>query len=295
MAINGVSLDDATTKAADEAAPKRKTGGQLGKDDFLNLLVTQLRYQNPLEPTDDKEFIAQMAQFSSLEQMQNMNSTMANSEAFGLVGKYVTATTTDEKTKEVSTVEGQVSTVKMSKGKVYLSVGNKDVELSSVTNVTDMAYANSNISNYTNLIGYLTKGAVYDSTTGDLIYLSGDVTQIQKGATEDYAVMNNVSVTIAEVTGAKSTDSDYTKNYLEQNKDKEVSVTIKDMKTGKKVPIKATLKSYSIAEDGTITGVLNNVYISVESVSNIQKSSTGATTATTTEATTGTTTETTTK
>lgn len=278
MATNGVSLADATAKATSESTSTRKTGDNLGKNDFLNLLVTQLRYQDPLEPTDDKEFIAQMAQFSSLEQMQNMNSTMTNSQAFSLVGKYVTATTTDDKTKEVSTVEGQVSTVKMSNGKVFLAVGDKDIELSSVTNVTDMAYANSNISDYTNLIGYLTKGAVYDSSTGDVIYLSGDVTQIQKGATEDYAVMNNVSTTIAEVTGATSADSNYTKDYLEKNIGKEVAVTIKDPKTGDKVPVKATLKSYNIAEDGTITGVLNDVYISVDSVANIQKSSAGTAT-----------------
>ena len=51
---------------------------KLDKDAFLKLLVTQLRHQDPLNPIEDKEFISQMAQFSSLEQMQNMGKTMAD-------------------------------------------------------------------------------------------------------------------------------------------------------------------------------------------------------------------------
>ena len=49
----------------------------LGKDEFLQLLVTQMQYQDPLNPTSDTEFIAQMAQFSSLEQMQNLNNNFS--------------------------------------------------------------------------------------------------------------------------------------------------------------------------------------------------------------------------
>ena len=69
---------------------------ELGKDDFLQLLITQLSHQDPTAPMEDTQFIAQMAQFSSLEQMTNMSTSFAKlntlftgSEASNAVGKNV--------------------------------------------------------------------------------------------------------------------------------------------------------------------------------------------------------------
>jgi len=74
----------------------RKPQQQLGKDDFLKLLLTQLSCQDPTAPMQDKEFIAQMAQFSSLEQMNSMakdfaklTSIISGSEASQSLGKNV--------------------------------------------------------------------------------------------------------------------------------------------------------------------------------------------------------------
>ena len=73
----------------------------LGKDDFLNLLVAQLQHQDPLNPAESTEFTAQLAQFSSLEQLSNINdnlknmelfqTSVTNSQAVSYIGKEITA------------------------------------------------------------------------------------------------------------------------------------------------------------------------------------------------------------
>ena len=62
------------TNGSDTNTPKRTDG--LGRDAFLQLLVTQMSHQNPLQPQEDGAFIAQLAQFSSLEQLTNIDSTL---------------------------------------------------------------------------------------------------------------------------------------------------------------------------------------------------------------------------
>jgi len=272
VAVSEVSNQKTIQEIIESSSKKTETRntGELGKDDFLKLLVTQLRYQDPLEPMEDKEFISQMAQFSSLEQMQNLNTSFSSVKAFSLIGKRITASITDESTGELKIVEGDVTAVKISGGKVFAVVNGQDVPVDSVTNVTE-SYWNltSNIAAYTNLIGFNAKGAVYDSQTGDIVYVNGKVSAIQKGLYEDYAVMDGVSVNIAEiVTNSPSADPDFMKDYLESHKGQQVSVVIMDESTGKKVAVTAKLREYEI-KDNKVTAILDGVYVPVDSITKI--------------------------
>ena len=107
----------------------------LGKDSFLKLLVTQLQHQDPTKPMEDREFISQMAQFSSLEQMTNLNrevqSLLVSYEAVkasSLLGKNVDMVS--PLTGEI--VRGEVQSVMFAENQVFLKVDNREVPLESV-------------------------------------------------------------------------------------------------------------------------------------------------------------------
>lgn len=115
------------------------TGNAMDKDAFLQLLVAQMKYQDPLQPTSNTEYISQYAQFSQVEQMQSMSASMDLQRASELVGKevYVKTTTTSGETKYV---QGKVDYVVYENGKAYLSINESLYSLDDLDTVTDPAY-----------------------------------------------------------------------------------------------------------------------------------------------------------
>lgn len=114
---------------------KGEDATSLDKDDFLKILITQLQNQDPSQPLQDREFIAQMAQFSSVEQMTNMvNEIKSLGLAMGmspdLIGK--TVSWLDEQGAEQS---GKVTAVAARNGEAYALVGNREVPVEKLAKV----------------------------------------------------------------------------------------------------------------------------------------------------------------
>jgi len=108
------------------------------QDEFLQMLTVQLQNQDPTQPVDQTAMLAQLAQFSSLEQMQNLNNTMQSSAQFSgltqsasLIGKTVTTFNSDGS----AGPSGVVSSVSIQSGQPYLQIGSQSVAASTVATV----------------------------------------------------------------------------------------------------------------------------------------------------------------
>lgn len=121
------------------SSTQQSSGSSLDKEAFLQLLVAQMKYQDPLEPTSNTEYISQFATFSELEQMQNMSSSMDLSRASALVGKTVYVKTTDS-SGNPTYVEGKVDYVYYENGKAYLYINEQPYSLDDLDSVVDEDY-----------------------------------------------------------------------------------------------------------------------------------------------------------
>lgn len=198
-------------QSSDSSTAKKKSGSNLDKDAFLQLLTTQMKYQDPLNPSSNTEYVAQLATFSQLEQIQNLSNTTSNSQAFSLVGKNVVIKKEDSAGK-TSYISGTVDFVNITGGKAQVSVnGNlykldqldtiiddtyiKKQNLPGIKDATTLKYDGENptdLSFKVNLgsgdssaetLAIAINGALVDPT---LISLSGDTVTIKKTAFKDF-------------------------------------------------------------------------------------------------------------
>lgn len=135
----GVSIDTTMAGNTVASATSSSSGSSLDKDAFLKLLVTQMQYQDPLEPTSNTEYISQLAQFSSVEELQNLSTTFSSNQAMNLTGQYVILNVPDS-TGEVQQVSGLVDYVTITDGKAYFHVGDNYYSADYLDSVVSLDY-----------------------------------------------------------------------------------------------------------------------------------------------------------
>ena len=140
-ALNWASVENGKVKTTTSKKSDESNNGTMGYDQFLTLLCAEMQYQDPLEPTSNTEYVAQLATFSQLEAMLGMQDTQKNEMANNLVGKYVILKVSDETTGKTSYVDGKVDYVMYQEdGSQMLSVNNKLYSIDTLDTVADSDY-----------------------------------------------------------------------------------------------------------------------------------------------------------
>lgn len=141
MSVNIAEAVDPSNYTNGYKNVENKGGEELGKDAFLKILVTQLKNQDPLKPMEDKEFISQMAQFSSLEQMNNMNQNFNKlmdvqkvNQNSALIGKTIEKELVGEETTQI--ISGEVTKISFEDGETFAHIENEDYPTVNVKDIT---------------------------------------------------------------------------------------------------------------------------------------------------------------
>ncbi|MDT8902111.1 flagellar hook capping FlgD N-terminal domain-containing protein [Anaeroselena agilis] len=138
MSTTAISSLTASTSSTTSTTSATTSNSDLSFEDWINLLATELQYQDPTDPISSSEYVSQMASLSSLSQIENIYSAVSNVEAYNLIGKSVTYQTTDSSGNTVEAT-GTVSSVILSGSSTYLSIDGNAVSLDAVVSVADAA------------------------------------------------------------------------------------------------------------------------------------------------------------
>lgn len=138
--VDGLVMDQTSIKNRTDKEVEKTHNDSLDKDAFLQLLVAEMQYQDPLEPTTNTDYISQFATFSQLEATQNVEYSNKVAMANNLVGKQVIMKVNDPATGATTYKDGQVDYVYLEAGKVYLSINEEKYNIDNLDTVVDPTY-----------------------------------------------------------------------------------------------------------------------------------------------------------
>ena len=185
---------------------QRVVNQEMDKDMFMQLLVTQLQYQDPLNPMDNQEMMAQMAQFTALEQMKNVADVTNKQLAHSLIGSYVQYTYTNDQTGQLEAGLGKIDYVKNKGSDVLLGIGEHEITLDDITEVIDPSNIQANSSAF-DLLGKTIQAGMEtkNANTGlnETVIIEGRVLEVRMKDGVSYVVVGTgdkaVEIELADV------------------------------------------------------------------------------------------------
>ncbi len=140
-----ITVNSATTASAANGISTKSNKNELSINDFFTLLAAQLSNQNMMNPVDNNEFMAQMAQFSALSATQELGKTFTNFMAVSYIGKNVTASQTDTSGK-TTIIEGIAEKVEFINNNTYITVNGTKITPDQITQITNAEAADAKTS-----------------------------------------------------------------------------------------------------------------------------------------------------
>lgn len=202
------SITAASSISSSSSSSSTISGISIDTETFLTLLVAQLTYQDPLEPQTDTEFITQLAQMSTLEEMQGISSNMESIQAYSLVGKYAYAEVTDSDTGTTSYYYGTIDSIVNDSGTYYAIMDDDAIEVGNIIQIFDSSLldADSTIVDSSSLIGKTVTGT-YEDDEGTAVNVSGVVTSVECDEDLLYVTIDDdTQLAIDDITSISDTD-----------------------------------------------------------------------------------------
>lgn len=265
--INTVSLNSPQLAVQSSREPKQ----EMDKDMFLQLLVTQMRYQDPLNPMDNQEMLAQLAQFTALEQMNNVAQVTEKQYANSLVGKYVEYLHTDAETGQSGYLINKVDYAKIEGNTILIGVGGIEVELSQIRQIVASENIQGELSAF-ELIGK-TIQAVVEHTEGNKkenVIIEGEVIEVIMKEQTPYVVIGTgdkkVQVPVKDVQNTVATPTITGKFATGTTKGAD----------GEEIQVSGVVEYVALKKDGTYLYV-NGQFVEMDNVISVRDNQQGGT------------------
>jgi flagellar basal-body rod modification protein FlgD len=215
MAISANVVDGKLDYTYTDSSSKTTSGSDLGYDQFLQLLCAEMQYQDPLEPTSNTDYVAQLATFSQLEATLNLSETQDNNFAASLVGKDVILAETDN-SGNTTYVTGTVDYVVYQNGTPYLSVNDSLYPFEDLDTIADSGYyeAVSLSKTFTNLVDTLPSkdkiSAEYEGAVQEVRDLYDGMTDYQKRfvSSDSLTTFEAIENRVKELVAAKNASAE---------------------------------------------------------------------------------------